>query len=155
MQKKILAIFSVAVFLIAGSVLAQEQQEWTVGNFHYKRVGSGLEVTQINVPVPEKNIPKETESCNCPVCPAVQSPQTPQNTEQAPAEQPAEPAVEQAPVADEQTPAEQSPVVEEQAPTVEDAPVVEEPSVGDIIQNASASFLNSIGNFIKFLFNFK
>ncbi len=62
MTKKYIAIFSIAILFAAGSVLA-DQQEWTVGNLHYKRVGGGLEVTQINPPAQTQPENKNTQQC--------------------------------------------------------------------------------------------
>ena len=63
MSKKIIVIFSLAIFLIAGSVLA-DQQTWTVGNFKYTRSGNGLIVTQINSPTQTKPKIKKPNATN-------------------------------------------------------------------------------------------
>ena len=65
MKSKFLLVFSIAIFLTAGSALAITiNQEWTSGNFHYKRVDGKIEVTRIHgstkTQAEPKNLPPQT-----------------------------------------------------------------------------------------------
>jgi hypothetical protein len=74
-MKKYIIIFSIAIFLVAGSVLAEQTTTWTKGNFRYTRVNGGIKVEQINRPVqtppqqraPQRQVPAPQNPTPAPV----------------------------------------------------------------------------------------
>jgi hypothetical protein len=96
-----IVIFSIAIFLTAGSALAITiNQEWTSGNFHYKRVDGKIEVTRIHgsakTQAEPKNLPPQT--------PPQMPPQTNVDNEQAQNSQPQQTPQETQPETQQTTP---------------------------------------------------
>ena len=60
MTKKYIAILSLAIFLVAGSVLAD--QTWTEGNFKYVKTANGVKITQLNKPA-QTSFNKNNSAC--------------------------------------------------------------------------------------------
>ena len=66
MAKKYIAIFSIAIFLVAGSVLADSPTTWVRGNIRYTRVGNGVRISLVDpslkAPTADKNTPQTPNS---------------------------------------------------------------------------------------------
>jgi uncharacterized protein YjdB len=66
MAKKYIAIFSIAIFLVAGSVLAGSPTTWIKGNVRYTRVGNGVRISLVDpslkAPTANKNIQQTPNS---------------------------------------------------------------------------------------------